>query len=626
MSATTAAHITTTIQEQVLKAVKELYGETVPTKQVQVSVTRKEFVGDYTVVTFPFTRVAKKKPEEIGEDLGNYLVANVEEVKTFNVIKGFLNLVIDDAFWAGFLEQIYEQPNYGQHEARDEKVMVEFSSPNTNKPLHLGHIRNILLGWATSKILSAAGYDTIRVQVVNDRGIAICKSMLAWQKFGNGETPESVGEKSDHFVGRYYVLFEKKFQEEYKTWQQTPEAQAIFAEKHKKDQDEAAFFKAFKNTYFNDFSQLGAEAREMLRQWEAGDPDTVALWKQMNGWVYEGFEKTYQKLGVEFDKYYYESDTYLLGKDIIKDGLEQGVFYKKEDGSVWIDLTDAKLDEKIVLRSDGTSVYITQDMGTARLRYEDFGAKRMIYVVADEQNYHFQVLFETLKRLGEPYAEGLYHLSYGMVDLPTGKMKSREGTVVDADDLIAEVIAEAKNNSQERDTLSELPEEEQAEILRKVGMAALKFFIIKVTPQKRMVFDPKESVDLQGQTGPYVQNAYVRIQSVLRKADELGIRNSELGSHSKDYATLETDEKDLIAQLYTFPALIEEAAQTYDPSIIANYCYNLAKAYHKFYHDYSILKAESEAARAFRIKLCQAIAHVLAFGMDLLGIEMPARM
>jgi arginyl-tRNA synthetase len=346
----------------------------------------------------------------------------------------------------------------------------------------------------------------------------------------------------------------------------------------------------------------------------------------MNGWVYEGFEKTYQRLGVEFDKYYYESDTYLLGKDIIQDGLERGIFYKKDDGSVWIDLTDAKLDEKIVLRSDGTSVYITQDMGTARLRYEDFGAKRMIYVVADEQNYHFQVLFETLKRLGEPYAEGLYHLSYGMVDLPTGKMKSREGTVVDADDLIAEVIAEAKENSKERDTLADLSEEAQAEILRKVGMAALKFFIIKVTPQKRMVFDPKESVDLQGQTGPYVQNAYVRIQSVLRKADELGIRNAELGSHSKDYATLETDEKDLIAQLYAFPALIEEAAQTYDPSVIANYCYNLAKAYHKFYHDYSILKAESEAARAFRIKLCQAIGQVLAFGMDLLGIEMPERM
>ena len=626
MSATITTNITEIIQQQVLQAVAQLYGETVLAKQVQVSATRKEFEGDYTVVTFPFTRVAKKKPEEIGEDLGNYLVANVKEVKAFNVIKGFLNLVIDDAFWTGFLEQIYDQPNYGQHEPRDEKVMVEFSSPNTNKPLHLGHIRNILLGWSTSKILSAAGYDTIRVQVVNDRGIAICKSMLAWQKFGNGETPESVGEKSDHFVGRYYVFFEKKFQEEYKTWQQTPEAQAIFAEKRKKDQDEAAFFKAFKNAYFNDFSQLGAEAREMLRQWEAGDPDTVALWKQMNGWVYEGFEKTYQRLGVEFDKYYYESDTYLLGKDIIQDGLERGIFYKKDDGSVWIDLTDAKLDEKIVLRSDGTSVYITQDMGTARLRYEDFGAKRMIYVVADEQNYHFQVLFETLKRLGEPYAEGLYHLSYGMVDLPTGKMKSREGTVVDADDLIAEVIAEAKENSKERDTLSDLSGEKQAEILRKVGMAALKFFIIKVTPQKRMVFDPKESVDLQGQTGPYVQNAYVRIQSVLRKADELGIRNAELGSHSKDYVTLETDEKDLIAQLYAFPALIEEAAQTYDPSVIANYCYNLAKAYHKFYHDYSILKAESEAARAFRIKLCQAIGHVLAFGMDLLGIEMPERM
>ncbi len=621
-----AVHIIAIIQESVIRAIQELYGEVVPANQVQVSGTRKEFEGDYTIVTFPFTKIAPKKPEEIGEELGNYLVKNVAEVKSFNVIKGFLNLVVSDRFWGSFLEQIYDDATYGQHPPNGVKVMVEFSSPNTNKPLHLGHIRNNLLGWSCSKILEATGYEVIRVQVVNDRGIAICKSMLAWQKFGNDATPESTGIKSDHFVGDYYVLFEQKFQEEYQLWQQTELARAIFEEKHKKDQEETAFFKDFKNIYFNEYSPLGAEAREMLRKWEAGDEATVALWRKMNGWVYRGFEETYNKLGVSFDKYYYESDTYLLGKDIVEDGLARDIFYRKDDGSVWVDLTDAKLDHKVVLRSDGTSVYITQDLGTARLRYEDFGVDRMVYVVADEQNYHFQVLFEILKRLGEPYAEGLYHLSYGMVDLPTGRMKSREGTVVDADDLIAEVIAEARANSQERDTLADLGKDEQEDILRKIGLAALKFFIIKVHPKKRMIFDPKESVDLQGQTGPYVQNAYVRIQSVLRKAEQEGLIGSEQLAVSSEYIVLETDEKDLIAQLYEFPNLILESAREYDPSVIANYCYNLAKLYHKFYHDFSILKAETKAAVAFRLKLCQAIAHTLRFGMDLLGIEMPERM
>jgi arginyl-tRNA synthetase len=620
-----AVHITNIIQENVIEAIQQLYGETIAPEQVQVSATRKEFEGNYTVVTFPFTKIAKKKPEEIGEELGNYLTTQVAEIQVFNVIKGFLNLVVSDGFWMDFLEQIHHRADYGQHPANGEKVMVEFSSPNTNKPLHLGHIRNNLLGWSCSKILEAAGYEVVRVQVVNDRGIAICKSMLAWQKFGEGATPESTGIKSDHFVGDYYVLFEKKFQEEYKSWQQSAAGQQVFQSKKKADQDEATFFKEFKNLYFNEYSELGAEARAMLRQWEAGDEATVALWRTMNGWVYHGFEETYHKLGVSFDKYYYESDTYLLGKDIIGDGLARGIFYKKPDGSVWVDLTDAKLDHKVVLRSDGTSVYITQDLGTARLRYEDFGVSRMVYVVADEQNYHFQVLFEILKRLGEPYAAGLHHLSYGMVDLPTGKMKSREGTVVDADDLIAEVIAEARANSQERDTLSDVSQAEREDILRKIGLAALKFFIIKVHPQKRMIFDPKESVDLQGQTGPYVQNAYVRIQSVLRKAEESApalLNNVK----SLKYSILATDEKDLIAQLYEFPGLIQEAARDYDPSIIANYCYTLAKSYHKFYHDFSILKAESEAAVAFRLKLCSAIAHTLRFGMDMLGIEMPERM
>ncbi len=621
----TTSHITTIIQDSVTRAVLELYGQSVPITQIQISPTRKEFEGDYTIVTFPFTKITGRKPEVIGEELGNFLVDNVHEIKAYNVIKGFLNLVVSDHYWTNFLEDIYTQENYGQQSPNGEKVLVEFSSPNTNKPLHLGHIRNILLGWSCYKILQAAGYDVNRVQIVNDRGIAICKSMLAWQKFGNDATPESTDTKSDHFVGEYYVLFEKKFQEEYKTWQQTDAAKAIFESRKKAELNEIDFFKEYKNTYFNEYSVLGREAREMLLRWEAGDADTIALWKQLNGWVYHGFEETYHKLGVEFDKLYYESNTYLLGKDIVEDGLKREVFYQKPDGSVWIDLTAAKLDHKLVLRSDGTSVYMTQDLGTARLRHEDFNMNRAVYVVADEQNYHFQVLFEILKKLEEPYARGLYHLSYGMVDLPTGKMKSREGTVVDADDLVAEVIAEARENSKERDTLSELSEYEQEDILRKIGLAALKFFIVKVHPQKRMTFDPKESVDMQGQTGPYVQNAYVRIQSVLRKAEMEGWDNDRL-SVSAAYQTLETDEKDLIAQLYTFPSLIQEAAASYDPSTIANFCYTLAKSYHKFYHDYSILRAETEEAVAFRLKLCQATANVLRFGMDLLGIEMPEKM
>jgi arginyl-tRNA synthetase len=620
-----AAHITTIIQDSVIQAVHELYGQSVSPAQVQISPTRKEFEGDYTIVTFPFTKLAGKKPEEIGEQLGGFLVAQVPEIQAFNVIKGFLNLSVSDHYWINFLEDIYSETHYGQQFPNGEKVLVEFSSPNTNKPLHLGHIRNILLGWSCYKILQAAGYEVKRVQIVNDRGIAICKSMLAWQRFGNGATPESTGVKSDHFVGDYYVLFEQKFQEAYKNWQQTDEAKNLFENRKKTELTESEFFKEYKNAYFNEYSPLGREAREMLLRWEAGDTETVALWQQMNSWVYQGFAETYHKLGVEFDKLYYESDTYLLGKDIVEDGLKRGIFYQKPDRSVWIDLTAAKLDHKLVLRSDGTSVYITQDLGTARLRYEDFGMDRAVYVVADEQNYHFQVLFEILKHLGEPYAPGLYHLSYGMVDLPSGKMKSREGTVVDADDLVTEVIEEARNNSQERDTLADLPAAEQEDILRKIGLAALKFFIVKVHPQKRMIFDPRESVDLQGQTGPYVQNAYVRIQSVLRKAEMEGWDNDRL-SVSAAYQQLETDEKDLIAQLYTFPIIIQEAAAAYDPSAIANFCYTLAKSYHKFYHDYSILRAETEEAVAFRLKLCQAIANVLRFGMDLLGIEMPDRM
>ncbi len=613
-------NITQIIQEGVVAGVKHLYGHEIRPDEITMNTTRKEFEGDFTAVVFPFTRIARKKPEAIGEELGQYLTANIEEIDRFNVVKGFLNLVVSDAFWLSFLSANYNNDKIGRHPSNGQKVMVEFSSPNTNKPLHLGHIRNILLGWSCSQILEAAGYDVVKVQIVNDRGIAICKSMLAWKKFAAGATPESEGIKSDHFVGKYYVLFEQKFQEEYKTWQTSEVGRSVFERQSKEGQTEALFFKAFKNTYFNQYSRLGAEAREMLLKWESGDEQTVALWQKLNNWVYRGFEVTYDKLGVSFDRLYYESETYKLGKDLIDSGLENGLFYKKEDGSVWIDLEDAKLDHKLVLRSDGTSVYMTQDLGTARLRYNDFGVDKMVYVVADEQNYHFQALFEILKRIGEPYAGGLYHLAYGMVDLPSGKMKSREGTVVDADDLIAEVVEEARLNSQERGELAELSKEEQEAIIWQIGLSALKFFIVKVHPKKRMTFDPKESVDMQGQTGPYIQNAYVRIQSVLRKAGDF-----DLSAMSR-YQKPKTGEKDLIANLYGFAQIVKEAAEGYDPSTVANYCYNLDKAYHKFYHDFAILRAESEAAKAFRLMLSVAVSKVLKNGMDMLGIGMPSKM
>lgn len=608
------------IQEYVVKGAKALYDAELPKAQVAITPTRKEFTGNYTVVVFPLVRLAKKKPEMIGEELGAYLQQEVPEIASYNVIKGFLNLVIADSFWSQHIQNTYQQEDYGLQPRNGRKVMVEFSSPNTNKPLHLGHIRNILLGWSAYKILDAAGYDVVRVQIVNDRGIAICKSMLAWQRYGDGATPESTGIKGDHFVGKYYVKFEQAFKEEYRVWQESEAGQEVYAAKKKEDQSPEAFFKAFKNTYFNEYSDLGGAAKEMLRQWEAGDAATRALWERMNGWVYAGFDETYRKLGVSFDKLYFESETYALGKALVDDGLEKGVFYKKEDGSVWADLEDAKLDHKTILRSDGTSLYVTQDLGTAHQRYEDFGVEKMIYVVADEQNYHFQVLFELLKRLEEPYADGLYHLSYGMVDLPSGRMKSREGTVVDADDLVAEVIEEARANSAERDTTADLSEEERKDIIRKIGLAALKYFIIKVNPQKRMVFDPKESVDLQGQTGPYIQNAYVRIRSVVRNAGQFDL------AQASDYQTLNEEERELSQLLFSFPQVIQTAADEMNPSAIASFCYDLAKAFHKFYHDHSILNAETEGARAFRMQLGLAVSNALRTGMDLLGIEMPERM
>ena len=615
-------NIIQTLQETAARGASALYSQSIEPADITLTPTRKEFEGDYTIVVFPFTKWVKKAPDAIGQELGEYLVANLPAIAGFNVVKGFLNLVVADKVWADFLEEIYPETDYGRHPSTGEKVMVEYCSPNTNKPLHLGHVRNILLGWSSSKILEAAGYEVVRVQIINDRGIAICKSMLAWQKFSNGATPESSGIKSDHFVGDYYVEFEKRFREEYLAWQETEAATAVYEAGAKEGQSREQFFKDYKDRYFNEYSVLGREAAEMLRRWEAGDADTLALWKRMNEWVYNGFEETFSLIGISFDKYYYESDTYLLGKDMVEDGLAKGIFYRQDDGSVWVNLEDVGMDRKVLQRRDGTSVYITQDLGTARLRYNDFGISRMVYVVADEQNYHFQALFEVLKKMQEPYAGGLNHLAYGMVDLPTGKMKSREGTVVDADDLIAEVIAEARAGSQERGTLADLTAGEQEAVVQRIGLAALKYHIIKVQPKKRMVFDPKESVDLQGQTGPYIQNAYVRIRSVLRKAEE---ENINLAA-SETYAVLEEQEKELLRALYDFPGIIARAASDYDPSHVAGYAYTLAKSFHKFYHDHSILRAENEAAKAFRLKLARAVSHVLKTGMDLLGIQMPEKM
>jgi arginyl-tRNA synthetase len=608
------------IQHHLTLAVKELYGLDISDNLLPITPTRKEFQGDFTVVTFPLTKLAKKKPDFIGEELGHILVRDLPQIDSFNVIQGFLNLSFVPSFWNAFVLSLQDNPTFGELPANGERVLVEFSSPNTNKPLHLGHIRNILIGWSVSKILKAAGFDVFNVQIINDRGIAICKSMLARKIWGAGKTPENTGIKGDFFVGSYYVLFEQKFQEEYAAWQLTTEAREVFESKKKEDQSELAFFKSYKDLYFNAYSELGKQAAEMLRNWEAGEEETIATWSKMNQWVYAGFDHTYQLLGVHFDKLYYESETYLLGKDIVQEGIEKSVFYKEADGSVWIDLTDVKLDKKVVLRKDGTSVYITQDLGTAELRYDDFKANKMIYVVADEQNYHFQVLFEIAKKLKVPYAEGLHHLSYGMVDLPTGKMKSREGTVVDADDLIAEVVLEARKNSEERGVLADLTDAERSEIIRKIGLAALKYFIIKVQPQKRMTFDPKESVDMQGQTGPYIQNAFVRIQSVLRKAGDFDANIAE------NYLEFVLEEREIIQQLYQYPSVIEESALQYDPSAIANYAYALAKNYHRFYHEHSILKADDLAVRSFRLCMSKAVGSVLNHSMNLLGIEMPEKM
>lgn len=614
--------IVSRIKAAVAKALQELYGLEYRPDEVLVNATSADFAGDFTVVLFPFVKAARKSPDAIGRELGERLEAELNEIVGFEIVKGFLNLSLDAAFWNAFLQTLLSDPHFGRAPATGRKVLVEYSSPNTNKPLHLGHIRNILLGWSCSQILEAAGEQVYKVQIINDRGVAICKSMLAWQLYGEGRTPESEGVKSDHFVGDYYVLFEQKSKAEYEAWKQSDEAAAVFSQRKKGGESESDFFKRYKNDWFNHYSELGRQVREMLQRWEAGDPATLALWRQMNHWVYAGFDQTYQDMGVSFDKLYYESDTYLLGKDIVEEGLAKGVFFKKDDGSVWVDLTDAGYDQKVILRADGTSVYITQDLGTARMRYDDFGCDSMVYVVADEQNYHFAVLFEILKRLGDPYAAGLYHLSYGLVELPTGRMKTREGTVVDADDLISEVLQIARAQQLERGESQGMSEAEREENLRKVALGALKFFIIKVHPKKKMIFNPEESLDLQGQTGPYVQYSYVRINGLMERVQREGIDLTP----ASDYTDIQPQERELLKALYEYPGLVRRAAREYDPSLLANYAYALAKGYHRLWHDLPIFNADVPEARAFRLALSKAVAQVIQSAMGLLGIEMPRRM
>lgn len=611
----------TPLKNSISAGMKAVFDLDVAVSDITLTETKKEFEGSFTVVVFPYTKVLRKRPEEIATSLGTWIKENNSNIITdYNVIKGFLNFSVVDEFWLETFQGIRSAENFGIKQETPAKVLVEYSSPNTNKPLHLGHIRNILLGWSTQKILSAVGYAVQKTKVVNDRGIAICKSMLAWQLDEERKTPLESGAKGDHLVGDYYVAFEKKFQEEYKSWQQTSKGQEEFEQRVDKEQSETAFFKAHKNKYFNETSALGKQARNLLIAWENGDKEVRELWSTMNSWVYEGWAKTYDQLGVTFDFKDYESETYLLGKDIIQEGLQQETFYRQEDGSVWVDLEDRGLDKKILLRSDGTSVYITQDLGTAQMRYKEYGAEKMIYVVGDEQDYHFQVLFEALKKLEEPYADGLYHLSYGMVDLPTGRMKGREGTIVDADDLIAEVIGEVESSATERGELEDLTTEQRQEIYRRIGLAALKFFILKVNPKKRMVFDPKESVDMQGQTGPYIQNAYVRIKSILRRTNL-----TKIGAY-KDYVSLHPTEREIVLALMNYPHEVNKAADQYDPSVLANFTYDLAKKFHKFYHDVRVLTAETDAAKAFRLTLSDQVSMTLAHAMDLLGIQMPERM
>lgn len=595
----------------VIGGLKALYGQDVPAAQVQLQKTKKEFEGHLTLVVFPFLRMSKKGPEQTAQEIGEYLQANEPSVAAFNVIKGFLNLTIASSAWIELLNGIHADKQYGIVAATDNSplVMIEYSSPNTNKPLHLGHVRNNLLGNALANIVAANGNKVVKTNIVNDRGIHICKSMLAWQKYGNGETPESSGKKGDHLIGDYYVSFDKHYKAEVK------ELMAKFQSEGMNEEEAKAKAEAE--------SPLMKEAREMLVKWEANDPEVRALWKKMNDWVYAGFDETYRMMGVTFDKIYYESNTYLEGKEKVMEGLEKGFFYRKEDGSVWADLTGEGLDHKLLLRADGTSVYMTQDIGTAKLRFADYPIDKMIYVVGNEQNYHFQVLSILLDKLGFEWGKGLVHFSYGMVELPEGKMKSREGTVVDADDLMAEMIDTAKETSNELGKLDGLTKEEADNIARIVGLGALKYFILKVDARKNMTFNPKESIDFNGNTGPFIQYTYARIQSVLRKAKEAGI---EIPVQLPAGIELSEKEEGLIQMVADFAAIVKQAGEDYSPSIIANYTYDLVKEYNQFYHDFSILREENEAVKVFRLALSENVAKVVRLGMGLLGIEVPDRM
>ena len=595
----------------VIGGLKALYGQDVPAAQVQLQKTKKEFEGHLTLVVFPFLRMSKKGPEQTAQEIGEYLQANEPSVAAFNVIKGFLNLTIASSAWIELLNGIHADKQYGIVAATDNSplVMIEYSSPNTNKPLHLGHVRNNLLGNALANIVAANGNKVVKTNIVNDRGIHICKSMLAWQKYGNGETPESSGKKGDHLIGDYYVSFDKHYKAEVK------ELMAKFQSEGMNEEEAKAKAEAE--------SPLMKEAREMLVKWEANDPEVRALWKKMNDWVYAGFDETYRMMGVTFDKIYYESNTYLEGKEKVMEGLEKGFFYRKEDGSIWADLTGEGLDHKLLLRADGTSVYMTQDIGTAKLRFADYPIDKMIYVVGNEQNYHFQVLSILLDKLGFEWGKGLVHFSYGMVELPEGKMKSREGTVVDADDLMAEMIDTAKETSNELGKLDGLTKEEADNIARIVGLGALKYFILKVDARKNMTFNPKESIDFNGNTGPFIQYTYARIQSVLRKAKEAGI---EIPAQLPAGIELSEKEEGLIQMVADFAAIVKQAGEDYSPSIIANYTDDLVKEYNQFYHDFSILREENEAVKVFRLALSENVAKVVRLGMGLLGIEVPDRM
>ena len=604
-----------TIEQQIvataIAAVKELYGQDVPEKMVQLQKTRSEFEGNLTLVVFPFLKISHKKPEDTAQDLGKYIKDNCQAIADYNVVKGFLNLVIDKKAWLGLLNEMNANEKFGEKPVTENSplVMIEYSSPNTNKPLHLGHVRNNLLGWSLAQIMEANGNKVVKTNIVNDRGIHICKSMLAWLKYGNGETPETSGKKGDHLIGDYYVAFDKHYREEVKTLKAQYMAEGM--------DEEAAEKKA------KEESPLIKEAHEMLVKWEQNDPEVRALWKKMNDWVYAGFDETYKALGVGFDKIYYESNTYLVGKKKVEEGLAKGLFFRKDDNSVWADLTDEGLDQKLLLRSDGTSVYMTQDIGTAEMRFNDFPIDKMIYVVGNEQNYHFQVLSILLDRLGFKWGKELVHFSYGMVELPNGKMKSREGTVVDADDLIAAMIGDAKQTSEELGKFKDMTEDERNEIARIVGLGALKYFILKVDARKNMLFNPEESIDFNGNTGPFIQYTYARIRSILRKAQAEGIAvPAQLGENMP----LNEKEIELIQKLNEFGAAVEQAGKDYSPSGIANYCYELTKAFNQFYHDYSILGADTEDEKIVRLVLAQNVGKTLKNGMALLGIEVPERM